>query len=162
RPYFSMELLPGGSLADRLGASRLPPRDAAALLATLARAIQAAHERGVVHRDLKPANILFQVADSGQAAVPKISDFWLAKLAASDAGRTQSGAVAGTPCYMAPEQAGGRSGAVGPAADVHALGTILYEILTGRPPFQGATVLETLAEVLGREPKPPGRITPGV
>jgi serine/threonine-protein kinase len=128
-PFFSLEFCPGGSLERKLGGTPLPPREAARLVQTLALAMQAAHERGIVHRDLKPANVL--LAEGG---TPKVTDFGLAKKL-DESGQTPSGAVVGTPSYMAPEQAGGKGREVGPAADVYALGAILYECLTGRPPF---------------------------
>src|SRR5262249_34557895 len=127
RPYFSMEYVDGGRLADAFHGTPWPPRRAAELTETLARSTHSAHDRGVVHRDLTPNNVLL-TAD-GQ---PKIVDFGLAKLLVGGADHTESGAVLGTPSYMAPEQAGGRSKEVGPAADVYALGAILYELLTGR------------------------------
>jgi serine/threonine protein kinase len=149
RPYIAMEYLPGGSLARRLGEEPLPPGQAAQLLQTLARAVQAAHHEGIVHRDLKPANVLLTL--DGQ---PKIADFGLAKLLDEQAGLTRSQAVLGTPSYMAPEQASGQTRKVGPAADIYALGAILYEVLTGRPPFRGANELETLKQVCKKEPVP--------
>jgi serine/threonine-protein kinase len=154
-PYLALEFVEGGSLAQQLEGGPLPPHDAAALVETLARAIHAAHERGIVHRDLKPANILL-TADG----TPKISDFGLAKLLEGDGlipttYQTQSGAILGTPNYMAPEQAQGLIRAIGPATDVYALGALLYETLTGRPPFQGATVLETLEQVRVQDPMLP-------
>jgi serine/threonine-protein kinase len=149
QPYFSMELLEGGSLARRVAGGPLPPREAAELVRTLARAVQAAHDRRIVHRDLKPANVLF--ATDGTA---KITDFGLAKLLDAEAGQTQTGDVLGTPSYMAPEQARGDAAAVGPAADVYALGAILYECLTGRPPFKGATRAATLEQVRTQAPSP--------
>jgi eukaryotic-like serine/threonine-protein kinase len=127
KPYFSLEFCGGGSLEKKLGGTPLPPKEAASLVETLARAMQPAHEQHVIHRDLKPANVL--LAEDG---TPKITDFGLAKKL-DEAGQTASGAVMGTPSYMAPEQAEGK--AVGPLADVYALGAILYECLTGRPPF---------------------------
>jgi WD40 repeat protein/tetratricopeptide (TPR) repeat protein len=154
-PYLALEYMEGGSLAQRLGGKPLPPREAAALVELLGRAVHAAHEHGVVHRDLKPANVLFA------CGVPKVSDFGLAKDLAG-AGQTSTGAVVGTPGYMAPEQADGRARHVGPGADVYALGAILYECLTGRPPFKGETALETLLQVRTREPVPPGRLRPGL
>jgi tetratricopeptide (TPR) repeat protein/tRNA A-37 threonylcarbamoyl transferase component Bud32 len=158
--YFSLEYVEGGSLADRLAGAPLPPEDAARLSETLARAVQAAHERGVIHRDLKPANVLVAGAPDtpvGQLT-PKVTDFGLSKQ--MDAGsRTRSGVVMGTPSYMAPEQAGG-AGAAGPATDVYALGAILYELLTGRPPFRAATALDTVLQVLSEEPVPPSRFQP--
>ncbi|HMF12109.1 MAG TPA: serine/threonine-protein kinase, partial [Gemmataceae bacterium] len=156
RPFLVMEFVEGGSLARLLVGTPLSTRQAAALVEQLARAIHYAHEQGVVHRDLKPANILL-VSDgvaTGEASdstnhspltthQPKITDFGLAKLLATDTGHTQSGAVIGTPSYMAPEQAQGRSREIGPAAHIYALGAILYEMLTGRPPFRAETPLET-------------------
>jgi formylglycine-generating enzyme required for sulfatase activity len=160
-PFLALEYLAGGTLANRLGGRPLPIRQAAALVETLARAVQYAHERGVIHRDLKPANILLQnlavsVADSFS---PKITDFGLAKYERPDL--TATGDVLGTPSYMAPEQAGG-SREVGPSVDIYALGALLYELLTGRPPFRAATVLETLEQVRTQEPVPPGQLQPGL
>jgi hypothetical protein len=156
RPYLVMEFAPGGSLADLLRGRPLGWRRAAELCATLATAVQYAHERGIVHRDLKPANVLLD-ADGR----PKVADFGLAKLLGVEGGRTVSGAVVGTPSYMAPEQAGGRKD-VGPAADIWALGAILYECLTGRPPFQADSAIQTLLLVAGHEPVPPTRLNPSV
>jgi serine/threonine-protein kinase len=179
-PYFSLEFMDGGSLEDRLGGKPQPPRSAAQLVETLARAMNCAHQRGVVHRDLKPANILLQdsliaedaeerrgtaeaslpLRSSASSAVkdftPKISDFGLAKRL-EDPTQTQSGAILGTPSYMAPEQAAGHVREIGPATDVYALGAVLYELLTGRPPFLAKTTLETLQEVQSREPLPLAR-----
>jgi WD40 repeat protein len=155
-PYFSLEFCPGGSLDKKLAGTPLPPGEAAALVEALARAMQAAHKKGVIHRDLKPANVLF--AEDG---TPKVTDFGLAKKL-DEAGQTQSGAVMGTPSYMAPEQAGYKPDAqtrgIGPAADVYALGAILYEMLTGRPPFRAATALDTLMQVVSDEPVPPTQL----
>ncbi len=152
QPFFSLELVDGGSLERRLAGGPLPPRDAAALVATLARAMHYAHEQGVVHRDLKPANVLL-----ARDGTPKITDFGLAKQLDADSGQTRSGVILGTPNYMAPEQAEGRTKEIGPPADVYALGAVLYECLTGRPPFRGASVLETLLQVRTQEPVPPRR-----
>jgi WD40 repeat protein/Flp pilus assembly protein TadD len=156
-PFLALEYVDGGSLAERLRGAPLPPRQAAALLEPLARAAHFAHEHGVIHRDLKPANILMQAHGSQPVGFePKITDFGLAKQERSDL--TATGAVLGTPQYMAPEQAAGKGKEVGPAADTYALGTILYECLTGRPPFLAATSLDTLAQVLADEPVPPRRL----
>jgi WD40 repeat protein/tRNA A-37 threonylcarbamoyl transferase component Bud32 len=154
RPYFSLEFLEGGSIADRLDGTPWPARKAAELVETLARAMQAAHDKGIVHRDLKPANVLL-TADG----TPKITDFGLAKRLDS-AGQTQTGAIMGTPNYMAPEQAGGKGKEVGPAADVYALGALLYELLTGRPPFRAETPLDTVLQVVSEDPVPPSRLQP--
>jgi WD40 repeat protein len=153
-PFFSLEFVDGGSLADRLDGTPWDGARAAALVAGLADAMQAAHQLGVVHRDLKPANILLTA--NGQ---PKIGDFGLARKL-DETGQTVSGVVVGTPSYMAPEQAGGKVREVGPAADVYALGAILYELLTGRPPFKGATTLDTLAQVAATDPVPPRQLQP--
>jgi tetratricopeptide (TPR) repeat protein/predicted Ser/Thr protein kinase len=156
RPYFSMEYCPGGSLAKRLKENPLVAREAAQLVEMLARATQAAHEAKVIHRDLKPSNVLLS-ADGA----PKISDFGLAKKL-DDASLTQSGAILGTPSYMAPEQARGQGKDVGPPADLYALGAILYECLTARPPFKATTAMETLMQVQTEEPPAPRALQPGV
>jgi serine/threonine protein kinase len=149
-PYISLELCEGGTLTAHLGGKPLPPREAAQLVETLARAMHAAHERGIIHRDLKPANVLFTATGR-----PKISDFGLAKMLDTPSGWTASGAILGTPSYMAPEQAAGQTTETGPAADIHALGAILYECLTGRPPFWAPTPLDTMMQVRSQEPLPP-------
>jgi hypothetical protein len=156
-PYLALELVGGGSLEGQLDGTPVPPRRAAQLLLDLARAVQHAHEQGIVHRDLKPANVLL-AADG----TPKVADFGLAKLLDAGRGRTQTGAVLGSPSYMAPEQAWGKVHAIGPATDVYALGAILYELLTGRPPFVGASTLETLDQVRTHDPVPPQALQPGV
>jgi tetratricopeptide (TPR) repeat protein len=153
RPYFSLEWVEGGSLEKKLAGTPLPPRDAAELLEALARAAHYAHERGIVHRDLKPANVLL-TADGR----PKITDFGLAKQLEGDAGKTQSGSVLGTPSYMAPEQAAGDVKTIDARTDVYALGATLYELLTGRPPFKGTSLLDTLEQVRFAEPVPPSRL----
>src|SRR5262245_2945019 len=145
RPYFVLEFLEGGSLAERTGRV-WEPTAAASLVAKLARTVHACHERGIVHRDLKPANILLTAEGE-----PKVADFGLAKRPEVTA-LTANGAVLGTPAYMAPEQAAGRLGDVGPATDVYGLGAILYELLTGRPPFEGAAVLDIIRRVASEDP----------
>jgi tetratricopeptide (TPR) repeat protein len=154
-PFVSLELLEGGRLADRLNGTPLPGLPSADLVATLARAIEAAHQAGIVHRDLKPTNVLF-TADG----TPKIADFGLAKRIDSDDGQTETGQVLGSPSYMAPEQARGHVHDIGPGADVYALGAILYEMLTGRPPFKGENRLETIRQVISDDPIAPSRLVP--
>src|SRR5262249_30288386 len=149
------ELVGGGSLADLLSRGPLPPRRAAELVERVACAIQHAHERGIVHRDLKPANVL--LAGDG---TPKVTDFGLAKRS-DDSGLTATGAVLGTPSYMAPEQAQGKPN-VGAPCDLWALGAVLYECLTGRPPFLGASALETLSQINEHDPAAPSRLNPAV
>ena len=157
-PYFSLEYLDGGCLADQIKREPQPPQRSAGVTALLARGIQYAHSHGIIHRDLKPANILF---DSD--GVPKITDFGLAKKLEDGAdSHTQSGTIVGTPSYMAPEQARGDTKLIGPPADIYSLGAILYELLTGRPPHQGSTLLETLEQVRSLEPVPPRQLVPKV
>jgi tRNA A-37 threonylcarbamoyl transferase component Bud32 len=153
RPYFALELVDGGSLAEKLKAGPLSAVQAAELLATLAEAMHFAHGRNIIHRDLKPGNILL-MADG----TPKITDFGLAKQMDRNQDQTRTGAVLGTPAYMAPEQARGQFKTLGPPADIYALGTILYETLAGRPPFRGETPIETLRQVTTDEPVPLSRI----
>jgi serine/threonine protein kinase/tetratricopeptide (TPR) repeat protein len=199
-PFFSLEFVGGGSLSRLIHATPQPPRAAAELIETLARAVHVAHEAGIIHRDLKPANILLQEEQTTKDTkhtkeeknhgetprastaepqpspssslrdssvfrgfpTPKITDFGLAKRLDSQDGQTQSGEVMGTPSYMSPEQAQGNVRELGPAADIYALGAILYELLTGRPPFKGETVFDTLEQVCTREPVPPTRLQPHV
>jgi hypothetical protein len=160
-PFYSMELVEGGTLSEYLGGQPVSPRDAADLLLTLADAVRHAHEHGIVHRDLKPANILFQHTGENTVRL-KIGDFGLAKLLTEDgaptAGLTRPETLMGTPSYAAPEQLDSRGAAVGPSADIYALGSLLYEMLTGRAPFQGGPVLQTMFHVLYREPVPPRQI----
>jgi tetratricopeptide (TPR) repeat protein/tRNA A-37 threonylcarbamoyl transferase component Bud32 len=151
--YFSMKLIEGGSLAEHLSRYQSDPRAAAQLLVTVARAVHHAHQRGVLHRDLKPSNILLDA--DGQ---PHVTDFGLAKRVEADGSLTESGAIVGSPSYMAPEQAAGKKGTITTATDVYGLGTILYALLTGRPPFRDDTPLDTLAQVQGREPERPSGV----
>jgi WD40 repeat protein/tRNA A-37 threonylcarbamoyl transferase component Bud32 len=147
--YFSMGFVEGQSLSQRLAEGPLPPREAAALLIKVAEAIAYAHSRSVIHRDLKPGNILLD-----RHGHPRVTDFGLAKKLEADSGLTGSGQIMGTPSYMPPEQAGGNRGAIGPVADVYALGATLYALVTGRPPFQAATPMDTLLQVVGQDPVP--------
>jgi len=156
-PFYSMRYVEGTTLARQLAAGPLPPREAAALLARVADAVQAAHDRGVLHRDLKPSNILIDAA-----GLPHVSDFGLAKRIEDDQSVTHTGAILGTPCYMSPEQAAGSRGEVGPSSDVWSLGAILYQMLTGRPPFQASSPMDTLLAVLETDPPAPRTVIPGV
>ncbi len=171
RPYFTMELVDGGSLAQKIAATPTvntggsqakagnsqQVRWAAQLVATLAEAVSVAHRAGILHRDLKPGNILL-TADG----TPKISDFGLARRLKGEGSLTCTGTAVGTPSYMSPEQASDTAGSIGPATDVYGLGAVLYELLTGRPPFRARTPLETLQQVLSQEPAPPSRSNPRV
>jgi serine/threonine protein kinase len=157
RPFFSMEFAEGGSLDAKLGGKPLPFAEAAELVRTLALAADHAHRHRVIHRDLKPANVL--LAGDGR---PLLTDFGLAKLLDGDTGLSLSGAVMGTASYMAPEQAEGRTREVGPAADIYALGAILYELLTGRPPFQAGTWQATVQQVIHDDPPSPSGLRPDV
>ncbi len=155
--FFSMKLNEGGGLDEQLDRFRDDPQKAARLVAQVARAVHHAHQRGILHRDLKPSNILLD--REGQ---PHVSDFGLAKRIEADASLTQTGAIVGTPQYMAPEQTRSQKGTVTTATDVYGLGAVLYALLTGQPPFQDETVLETLEQVRKREPEPPRRSNPKV
>ncbi len=151
--YFSMGFVEGQSLSQRLTEGPLPARQAAELIRRVSEAIEYAHQHGVIHRDLKPANILLDSNNN-----PRVTDFGLAKKIQGDSGLTGSGQIMGTPSYMPPEQAGGKRGEVGPAADVYSLGATLYALTTGRPPFQAATPMDTVLQVLSDEPVSPRRL----
>jgi eukaryotic-like serine/threonine-protein kinase len=156
-PFLELEYLSGGSLDRQLDGTPWPAKRAAHLGEQLARGSAEAHRLGIVHRDLKPANVLL-TADG----TPKITDFGLAKTLGTESGLTQSELIMGSPSYMGPEQASGQARQAGPAADIYAVGAILYELLTGRPPFRGTTTLETLEQVKGAEPVSPSQLVPGL
>jgi WD40 repeat protein/tetratricopeptide (TPR) repeat protein/tRNA A-37 threonylcarbamoyl transferase component Bud32 len=156
-PFFTLEFVAGGNLAQHLIGIPQQPQAAARLIEQMARGIHYAHTRGIVHRDLKPANVL--LAEDG---TPKITDFGLARRGAKGTGLTATGDVLGTPSYMAPEQAGGETKHAGPAADIYSLGSILYECLTGRPPFRAATTVETVLQVVNQEPVPLRHLLPQI
>jgi ABC-type nitrate/sulfonate/bicarbonate transport system substrate-binding protein len=157
RPFLVLEFIEGGSLADRLDGKPWPTRDAARLVRDLARGIQEAHQREIVHRDLKPSNVLLP----RDTLTPKVTDFGIAKLLDPEARQTQTGQILGTPCYMAPEQAG-EGKLIGPATDVYGLGATLYELLAGKPPFQGDSYASVLDQVKNREPVPPRQLVHSV
>ncbi len=173
-PFLSLEYVEGGSLSQYLDGTPVPARRAAELIEALARAMEHAHTQNILHRDLKPANILLQIADRRSqiadlktdnsalfnltSAIPKVADFGLAKRLDQDKGQTRTGAVMGTPSYMPPEQAEGRLKDLGPAVDIYALGAMFYELLTGRPPFKGETLMDTVHQVVHEEPVPPVRL----
>jgi serine/threonine protein kinase len=165
RPFLVLEYVDGGTLAHKLAGAPQRPRDAAGLVETLARAVHHAHLQGIVHRDLKPSNVLLAPAAADGTkhpyGTPKVADFGLAKQLEGPA-FTQTEVILGTPSYMAPEQAQGKARHVGPACDVWALGAVLYECLTGRPPFRGETSLDTLGQVIGGDPVPVCRLQPKV
>ncbi|HEY3789861.1 MAG TPA: protein kinase, partial [Urbifossiella sp.] len=158
RPFFSLEFIDGPSLHKKLQGTPLPPKEIADLMRQMAEAMHYAHTRGVIHRDLKPANVMLT-----SDGIPKIGDFGLAKrLEDDESGMTKTGTVLGTPSYMSPEQALGLNAQVGPLADVYSLGAMLYDMLTGRPPFRGTSVMDTLQQLRTREPVPPIQLQPGV
>jgi hypothetical protein len=150
QPYFSMEFVEGITLARRLRQGPIASREAAQCLATICEAVHKAHQQGILHRDLKPSNVVIDLH-----GVPHVTDFGLAKRVQDDSQLTQTGAIVGTPSYMSPEQAAGSRGTLGPASDVYSLGAILYEILTGQPPFQASSHMDTLLLVLERDVVPP-------
>src|SRR5262249_30862922 len=154
-PYFTMELLEGGSLAQALAGTPQPARQAAALLTTVAEAMEVAHRGGIVPRDLKPATTLLTAEGT-----PKVADFGLARHFDGEPAVTLSGARVGTPSYMAPSRVIGKTGTIGPAADIYALGAVLYEMLTGRPPFRGETPAETERQGIHHQPISPPPPTP--
>jgi serine/threonine-protein kinase len=149
-PYLALEYVEGGSLAKRTAGAPQPPREAAALIELLARAVAYAHQNGVIHRDLTPTNVLLTAAGA-----PKLTDFGLARRLADTQGMTATGAVLGTPNYLAPEQASAERTALSPRTDVYGLGAILYYLLTGGPPFQAATLVDSIRQTLEREPVRP-------
>jgi serine/threonine-protein kinase len=156
-PFISLELVTGGNLARKIADTPQPARYAAEVVLALAGAMQHAHNEKIIHRDLKPGNVL--LAEDG---TPKIADFGLAKSLEGSSVQTQTGAIVGTPSYMAPEQAEGKTKEIGPAADIYALGAVLYDLVTGRPPFRGTSLWDTVAQVKVNEPVPPGRLQPGL
>lgn len=157
KPYFSMKYVPGQTLAQLVAQGPLPSREAARYVLKVAEAVEHAHQKGILHRDLKPSNVL--VDDAGE---PHVSDFGLAKRVADGSGLTATGAIIGTPSYMPPEQAARQRGRLSPASDVYSLGAILYFLLTGRPPFQAPTLMDTLMQVLDQDPVPPRLLQPKV
>lgn len=155
--YFTMEYIEGVSLDQRLGTGPLACKSAARYVRILAKAMQYAHQHGILHRDLKPSNILIDAADE-----PHITDFGLAKRLGGDSGQTRTGAVLGTPSYMSPEQAQGKTNELGPASDIYSLGAILYELITGRPPFRAETPIDTVLQVIEHQPVPPRLLNPKI
>ncbi|MGE0325350.1 MAG: protein kinase [Polyangiaceae bacterium] len=156
RPFFSLEYVDGGNLEEQLAERPTDWKEAAQILVLLAKAVHAAHENGIVHRDLKPANVLLEKDGN-----PKITDFGIARRLDADR-QTKTGNILGTPSYMAPEQALGKNDEIGPAADIYSLGAMLYDMLTGRPPFEAATTLDTLMQAVTRDPIPPRMLQPSI
>ncbi len=156
-PYFSMQLISGKTLADRLADGPMPHREAATMLARVARAIDHAHSQGILHRDIKPSNIL--ISDDGR---PMVTDFGLAKFIHANSSLTHSGSILGTPSYMSPEQAAGRGASSGPAADIYSLGTVLYHMLTGRPPFIANSPIEMALKIIEHDPPLPRLLDPTI
>jgi serine/threonine protein kinase len=154
--YLVMEFMEGGNLAQQIREQSWAARPAAQLVQTLARAVHHTHQQGIIHRDLKPANVLLTAEGT-----PKISDFGLTKRLENPL-EEDEGLILGTPSYMAPEQAAGKVGEIGPATDVYCLGAMLFELLTARPPFKAATLLDTLEQVRTQDPVPPRRLQPKV
>lgn len=157
QPFFAMEFIEGEPLDRRLQRAPFSPRESAALIARIADAVAHLHGRGVIHRDLKPSNILLDADDS-----PYVTDLGLAKALMDDSTETATGLILGTPCYMAPEQAAGHRGSIGPLSDVYSLGALLYEMLTGRPPFFEDTPMETVMQVIQGEPLGPRQISKNI
>lgn len=154
-PFFSFEFVDGGNLAKKISTDPVKPREAAEIMLGLAEGMETAHRKNIIHRDLKPANVLL-----ARDGTPKITDFGLAKKVDEDSGMTRAGTVLGTPSYMPPEQAEGKINELGPHSDIYSLGAILYDLVTGRPPFRGETLLDTLFLVKTAEPMPPARLQP--
>ena len=151
--YFTMAFVEGPSLGQRLASGPLPAKEAASIVRDVASAVEYAHQHGVIHRDLKPANILLDA--DGRV---RVTDFGLAKRQTEDSGLTRTGELLGTPSFMSPEQVSGEPGRIGPTSDVYALGVTLYALVTGRPPFQAASTVDTLKQVVDQEPVPPRQL----
>jgi serine/threonine-protein kinase len=156
-PYFSMQFIRGETLAQRLQNGPLPQRQTALLMAAVSRAIDYAHKQGILHRDIKPSNIILD-----EGGTVRVTDFGLAKFFGTNDNLTRTGAILGTPSYMSPEQASGRSSQLGPTSDVYSLGTVLYHLLTGRPPIVADSPLELALKVLEQEPVPPRVLEPKI
>jgi serine/threonine protein kinase len=157
QPYYSMDFIDGPSMSQRVAPGPLPGRLAGRLIMIVARALHHAHTHGILHRDIKPSNILLDGEDE-----PHVTDFGLAKRLGGDSGHTRTGAIMGTPSYMAPEQAAGKTKELGPPCDIYGMGAVLYELLTGRPPFRSDTPLDTIKHVLERDPAPPRLLNPKI